>query len=104
MAIGRTLATPTLRDCYSFFCMCQKGPLQKGAPRVRNGTPGATGRQGEKDAAGNGAHFRFGPAACPEGLKAYYPEANVLTPLGYHDKQSGTPSYKSVPVRIHRAG
>jgi anaerobic selenocysteine-containing dehydrogenase len=37
-------------------------------------------------------------------VAAYYPEANVLMPLGYHDKQSGTPSYKSVPVRIHRAG
>jgi len=24
-------------------------------------------------------------------------------PLDYHDKASGTPSYKSVPVRIHRA-
>jgi len=33
---------------------------------------------------------------------AYYPEANCLVPLGYHDPQSGTPSYKSVPVRIRR--
>ena len=31
---------------------------------------------------------------------AYYPEANVLVPLDYLDKDSGTPSYKSVPVRI----
>jgi molybdopterin-dependent oxidoreductase alpha subunit len=37
-------------------------------------------------------------------VAAYYPEANVLVPLGYHDKQSGTPSYKSVPVRISRCG
>ena len=37
-------------------------------------------------------------------VAAYYPEANVLMPLGYHDKRSGTPSYKSVPVlRIRRA-
>ena len=31
---------------------------------------------------------------------ANYPEANVLVPLTYHDEQSGTPAYKSVPVRI----
>ncbi len=34
---------------------------------------------------------------------AYYPEANVLIPLAHHDKQSGTPSYKSVPIRVARA-
>jgi molybdopterin-dependent oxidoreductase alpha subunit len=33
-------------------------------------------------------------------VAAYYPEANGLIPLGYGDEQSGTPSYKSVPVRI----
>ena len=31
---------------------------------------------------------------------AYYPEANVLVPLDYLDKDSGTPSYKSVPIRV----
>ncbi|WP_138469333.1 FdhF/YdeP family oxidoreductase [Poseidonocella sp. HB161398] len=31
---------------------------------------------------------------------AYYPEANSLVPLGFHDPESGTPSYKSVPVRL----
>ncbi|MDY1038282.1 FdhF/YdeP family oxidoreductase [Lelliottia sp. CFBP8978] len=31
---------------------------------------------------------------------AYYPEANVLVPLDYLDKESGTPSYKSVPIRV----
>lgn len=31
---------------------------------------------------------------------AYYPEANVLVPLDYLDKESGTPSYKSVPINI----
>ncbi|QAY95588.1 CbbBc protein [Methylovirgula ligni] len=35
-------------------------------------------------------------------IAAYYPEANGLVPLTYHDPQSGTPSYKSVPVRIMR--
>ena len=35
-------------------------------------------------------------------VAAYYPEANGLVPLDYHDPQSGTPSYKSVPVRIVR--
>ena len=33
-------------------------------------------------------------------VAAYYPEANALVPLSYYDTQSGTPSYKSVPVRI----
>jgi molybdopterin-dependent oxidoreductase alpha subunit len=36
-------------------------------------------------------------------VAAYYPEANVLVPLTYKDEQSGTPSYKSVPVRISRS-
>ncbi|QLR43513.1 FdhF/YdeP family oxidoreductase [Enterobacter sp. RHBSTW-00994] len=31
---------------------------------------------------------------------AYYPEANVLVPLDYLDKDSGTPSFKSVPIRV----
>ncbi|WP_322011105.1 FdhF/YdeP family oxidoreductase [Paraburkholderia sp. J12] len=35
-------------------------------------------------------------------VAAYYPEANVLVPLDYIDKESGTPSYKSVPVRVVR--
>jgi hypothetical protein len=35
-------------------------------------------------------------------VAAYYPEANNLCPLEYHDKESGTPSYKSIPVRVHR--
>ncbi|PNS09473.1 FdhF/YdeP family oxidoreductase [Solilutibacter silvestris] len=33
----------------------------------------------------------------------YYPEGNCLVPLDYVDPVSGTPSYKSVPVRITRA-
>jgi molybdopterin-dependent oxidoreductase alpha subunit len=33
---------------------------------------------------------------------AYYPETNPLIPLTYNDKVSGTPSYKSIPVRITR--
>jgi molybdopterin-dependent oxidoreductase alpha subunit len=36
-------------------------------------------------------------------VAAYYPEANGLIPLSYHDAQSGTPSYKSIPVRIFPA-
>ena len=37
----------------------------------------------------------------PKGsIGAYYPEANVLVPLDYCDKESGTPSYKSIPVRV----
>lgn len=36
-------------------------------------------------------------------VAAYYPEANCLVPLGYHDVESGTPSYKCVPVRIRKS-
>jgi molybdopterin-dependent oxidoreductase alpha subunit len=40
----------------------------------------------------------------PKGsIGAYYPEANVLVPLDYCDKESGTPSYKSIPVRVRRS-
>jgi len=37
-------------------------------------------------------------------VAAYYPEANVLVPLDYVDKESGTPSYKSVPVKVRPGG
>lgn len=37
-------------------------------------------------------------------VATYYPEGNCLVPLDYNDKASGTPSYKSIPVRITRAG
>jgi molybdopterin-dependent oxidoreductase alpha subunit len=36
-------------------------------------------------------------------MATYYPEANCLVPLNYHDPASGTPSYKSIPVRVSRA-
>jgi molybdopterin-dependent oxidoreductase alpha subunit len=36
-------------------------------------------------------------------IAAYYPEANSLVPLGFGDKESGTPSYKSIPVRIKKS-
>ncbi len=39
----------------------------------------------------------------PGSVAAYYPEANCLVPLDYADAQSGTPGYKSVPVRIQAA-
>jgi len=39
----------------------------------------------------------------PGSVAAYYPEANVLVPLDYIDKECGTPSYKSIPVRILRS-
>jgi molybdopterin-dependent oxidoreductase alpha subunit len=35
-------------------------------------------------------------------VAAYYPEANNLCPLDYQDKESGTPSYKSLPVRVRK--
>jgi molybdopterin-dependent oxidoreductase alpha subunit len=37
------------------------------------------------------------PRGC---LAAYYPETNVLVALDDHDQRSGTPAYKSVPVRL----
>jgi molybdopterin-dependent oxidoreductase alpha subunit len=39
------------------------------------------------------------PPGC---VAAYYPEANGLVALDDHDRRSGTPAYKSVPVRIRR--
>jgi anaerobic selenocysteine-containing dehydrogenase len=39
----------------------------------------------------------------PGSVAAYYPEANCLVPMDYQDKASGTPSYKSVPVRLRKA-
>lgn len=39
----------------------------------------------------------------PGSAAAYYPEANLLVALGNYDKRSGTPSYKSVPVRVRIA-
>ena len=38
----------------------------------------------------------------PGSVAAYYPEANGLVPLNYRDKESGTPSYKSMPVHVRR--
>jgi len=40
------------------------------------------------------------PRTC---VGAYYPEANVLVPLSHFDKTSGTPGYKSIPVRVRRS-
>ncbi len=41
----------------------------------------------------------------PRGSVAgYYPELNVVIPLAYADKRSGTPAYKGVPVRIRGIG
>jgi len=40
----------------------------------------------------------------PKGsVAAYYPEANVLVALDEHDAKSGTPAYKSIPIRISAA-
>ena len=39
----------------------------------------------------------------PRGSAAmYYPEGNRLVPLDSHDPQSGTPAYKSIPVRVKK--
>jgi molybdopterin-dependent oxidoreductase alpha subunit len=58
----------------------------------------------EGEAAASGAVLRNLTAVAydiPRGSAgAYYPEANVLVALSHRDPQSGTPSYKSVPVRL----
>lgn len=37
----------------------------------------------------------------PKGsIAGYYPELNVVLPLSYFDLQSGTPSYKGIPVTV----
>jgi formate dehydrogenase major subunit len=36
----------------------------------------------------------------PGAVAGYYPELNPLLPLDYHDKVSGTPAAKSIPVRV----
>ncbi|MGO4221732.1 FdhF/YdeP family oxidoreductase [Lysobacter sp. TAF61] len=38
----------------------------------------------------------------PGSVATYYPEGNCLVPLDHVDPESGTPSYKSIPVRIWR--
>lgn len=61
----------------------------------------------EGEAASPGAVLRnLTAVACdiPRGSAgAYSPEANVLIALSHCDPRSGTPSYKSVPVRVRRA-
>lgn len=48
--------------------------------------------------------FKVVPYSLPDGCcGAYYPETNPLAPLYARDPQSHTPSYKAIPVRIHRA-
>jgi len=48
--------------------------------------------------------FRVVPYEMPSGAcAAYYPETNGLVPLYSRDEQSGTPTSKSVPVRVSRA-
>lgn len=47
------------------------------------------------------AGLRVTPYSIPEGcLATYYPECNVLLPVGHHANESLTPAAKSVPVRI----
>ncbi|MHA6723309.1 FdhF/YdeP family oxidoreductase [Sphingomonas sp. RS2018] len=47
------------------------------------------------------AGLKVTPFDLPDGcVGAYYPEANPLVPLWYHDKESKTPASKSVPVRV----
>ncbi|WP_304177437.1 FdhF/YdeP family oxidoreductase [Phenylobacterium aquaticum] len=58
------------------------------------------------DASGERVVRRFTAIArdLPRGcLAAYYPETNGLVVLDDHDQRSGTPAYKSVPVRLRAA-
>ncbi|MWD29253.1 FdhF/YdeP family oxidoreductase [Aquicoccus sp. SCR17] len=58
--------------------------------------------------AGDGVARRLGglsviPFDLPRGtVGSYYPECNVLVPVGHHDHLSKTPGSKAVPVRIER--
>jgi molybdopterin-dependent oxidoreductase alpha subunit len=45
--------------------------------------------------------FKVKPYAIPRGsIGAYYPEANPLLPLSFHDAKSKTPAAKSIPVLV----
>jgi molybdopterin-dependent oxidoreductase alpha subunit len=45
--------------------------------------------------------FKARPYSIPRGsIGAYYPEANPLLPLAYHDPKSKTPAAKSIPVLV----
>jgi molybdopterin-dependent oxidoreductase alpha subunit len=49
--------------------------------------------------------LRIIPYDLPQGtLVSYFPECNVLVPIGHHDALSKTPASKAVPVRIERDG
>ncbi len=58
-------------------------------------------RDGQRVLRGFTAVARDIPVGC---LAAYYPEANGLVELGAHDRRSGTPAYKSAPVRMTATG
>ncbi|MGT2426330.1 FdhF/YdeP family oxidoreductase [Amnibacterium kyonggiense] len=48
--------------------------------------------------------WRVVPYRMPAGnAAAYYPETNVLMPLGHSAKESNTPVAKAIPIRIERA-
>ena len=48
--------------------------------------------------------LKLTPYNLPRGtIASYYPECNVLVPIGHHDELSGTPASKSVPVRVEAA-
>jgi formate dehydrogenase major subunit len=37
-------------------------------------------------------------------VAGYYPELNPLLPLAFHDRVSGCPAAKAIPVRVVAAG
>ena len=53
--------------------------------------------EGQRVVRGFTAVARDLPRGC---VAAYYPETNVLVALEDHDRRSGTPAYKSAPVRL----
>jgi molybdopterin-dependent oxidoreductase alpha subunit len=59
------------------------------------------GLRGEEDAAHLLSGFTAVAYDIPRGsIAGYYPEMNVVMSLRHFDRQSGTPSYKGVPVRV----
>ncbi|MFO1037870.1 MAG: FdhF/YdeP family oxidoreductase [Geminicoccaceae bacterium] len=72
--------------------MAQRG-IEHGDPvDLATALPGATSRLGGLTAVA----YDISPGS----VAAYYPEANLLIPLDWADEVSGTPAYKSVPVRV----
>ncbi|KRG71479.1 FdhF/YdeP family oxidoreductase [Pseudoxanthomonas dokdonensis] len=66
---------------------------------VQSCAPGCDGNDAYRVAGFTAVEYDIPPGSAA----MYYPEGNCLVPLDSHDPQSGTPAYKSTPVRITAA-